>query len=72
VKIVFAIGLLLVILGIVSLFVPIPHKETHGFKAGGFSIAVQMRNDEKVSPGVSAALIGAGVVMIIFGSRGRK
>ena len=71
-KIVFAIGLLLVILGIVSLFVPIPHKETHGFKAGDFSIAVQTQNDEKVSPVVSAVVIGAGVIMIIAGSRGRR
>ena len=71
-KIVFAIGLLLVILGIVSLFVPIPHKETHGFKAGDFIIAVQTQNDEKVSPVVSAVVIGAGVIMIIAGSRGRR
>ena len=71
-KIVFAVGLLLVVLGIASLFVSIPRKETHGIKAGDFSISVQTRNDEKVSPAVSAVIIGAGVLMIIVGSRGRK
>ena len=71
-KIVFGIGLLLVILGIASLFVAIPHKETHGIKAGDFSIGVETQNNEKVSPVVSALIIGAGVVMIIAGSRGRK
>ena len=40
-KIVLFAGLLLVVLGIVSLFVPIPHTETHGIKAGDMSIGVQ-------------------------------
>jgi hypothetical protein len=72
VKIVFVIGLLLVALGIVSLFVPLPHKETHGFKAGDFSISVQTHDEEKVSPVVSAVLIAGGVGMIILGSRSRR
>ncbi len=68
-KIIFAIGLIVLILGIVSLFVPIPRKETHGFKAGDVNIAVQTRNDEKVSPIVSAVLIAGGIGMMIAGSR---
>lgn len=71
-KIIFGIGLLIVILGVVSLFVPIPRRETHGIKAGDINIAVQTRNDEKVSPIVSAVLIAGGIGMMIAGSRSRK
>ena len=68
-KIIFAIGLIILILGVVSLFVPIPRRETHGFKAGDINIAVQTRNDEKVSPIISAVLIVAGAGLMIAGSR---
>ncbi|HTC92574.1 MAG TPA: hypothetical protein VK699_03860 [Terriglobales bacterium] len=68
-KIIFAVGLIILILGVVSLFVPIPRRETHGFKAGDINIAVQTRNDEKVSPIISAVLIVAGAGLMIAGSR---
>ncbi len=68
-KIIFAVGLIILILGVVSLFVPIPRRETHGFKAGDINIAVQTRNDEKVSPIISAVLIVAGAGLMITGSR---
>jgi hypothetical protein len=68
-KIIFAVGLIILILGVVSLFVPIPRRETHGFKAGDVNIAVQTRNDEKVSPLISAVLIVAGAGLMITGSR---
>jgi len=68
-KIIFAVGLIILILGVVSLFVPIPRRETHGFKAGDINIAVQTRNNEKVSPIISAVLIVAGAGLMITGSR---
>ena len=66
------IGVVLVVLGVLSLFVPIPHQENHGIKAGDVSIGVQTRTDEKVSPMISAALIVAGAVMAVAGSRAGK
>jgi len=68
-KIIFTVGLITLILGVVSLFVPIPRRETHGFKAGDINIAVQTRNDEKVSPIISAVLIAAGAALMVTGSR---
>ena len=65
------IGIILVVLGVVSLFVPIPHQENHGIKAGDVSIGVQTRSEEKVAPGISAALIIAGAVMAIAGARAK-
>lgn len=62
-------GLLLVVLGIASLFVPIPHNETQGIKAGDISIGVQTSHAERVSPIVSAALLAGGVALSIAGAR---
>lgn len=70
-KVLFTIGLILLALGVVSLFVPIPVKEKHALKAGGLSVGVETTERQKVHPAVSAVLIGGGVVLLIA-SRGRK
>jgi hypothetical protein len=66
-KILFWIGLIVLVLGIATLFVPIPQRETEGFKAGPLSVNVQTRHEEKVSPIVSAVMILAGAGMLIAG-----
>ena len=66
------VGVVLVVLGVLSLIVPIPRQENHGIKAGDVSIGVQTRTEEKVSPMISAALIVAGAVMAVAGSRAGK
>lgn len=71
-KALLGIGIVLVVLGVLSLFVPIPQQETHGIKAGDVNIGVQTRHDEKVSPLISAALIVGGAVMAVMGSRGKS
>jgi hypothetical protein len=60
------VGLILVILGIASLFVPIPRREHQGIKAGDVSLGVEVQREEKVHPGISAALIlsGAGLMVV--------
>lgn len=68
-RVFFAFGVLLLILGIASLFVPIPHRERHGFDAGPISVGVTTTSRERVHPAVSAALIGGGVVLLIAGRR---
>ena len=72
VKILFWAGAVILILGIVSLLVPIPHQENTGFKAGDINIGVQTRHDEKVSPIVSAVLIAGGIGMMMAGGRGKQ
>jgi hypothetical protein len=71
-KSLFYAGLLLVLLGIASLIVPIPHSETHGIKAGDINIGVQTSHNERVSPIVSAVLIAGGIGLTIAGARARS
>ena len=63
----FWIGMVVLGLGIVSLVVPIPRSEREGFKAGGVSVGIETRHDEKVSPFVSAAMILGGVGAMVAG-----
>ena len=63
------IGVILLILGIASLFVPIPHQQRHGFDAGPISVGVTTTDREKVHPAISAALIIGGVVLMVVGGR---
>jgi len=64
-------GLLMVVLGIVSLLVPIPHSETQGIKIGDTNIGVQTTHSERVSPIISAVLIAGGIALSIAGARTR-
>ena len=68
----FWIGILIVGLGVVSLFVPIPRTEHSGFTAGGMSVGIKTQHDEKVSPIVSGALLLAGAGMMIAGRSVRR
>ena len=64
-------GLLLVVLGIASLVVPIPHTERQGIKAGNINFGVQTSHSERVSPIISAVLIAGGIALTIAGARTR-
>ena len=46
-KALFAVGLAVLILGILSFFIAIPHSENHGIKAGDVNIGVQT-HDQRV------------------------
>jgi len=63
-KIVFGLGLAVLILGVLSLFVPIPNRERTGLKVGDVSVGITTQHDEKVSPVLSAVMVvgGAGLL----------
>jgi len=71
-KIVSVAGIVLAVLGIASLFVPIPHTESHGMKVGDMSVGIQTTDRERVSPIVSAVLIAGGILMVAAGARGQR
>lgn len=68
-KAVFWIGLVIFALGIVSLFVPVPHSEKHGLDAGGLKVGIETRSQERVPAYVSAILLIGGVGMMIAGGK---
>lgn len=65
----FWVGLVVLVLGIASLFVTIPQSETHGIRAGDVSVGVQTTEHQKVSPIVTAVMILGGAGMMIAGGR---
>jgi hypothetical protein len=66
-KALFWIGLVVLILGIVSLVVPVPHREREGITVGGVSLGVETRHEEKVHPALSAVMIVGGLGAMAVG-----
>jgi hypothetical protein len=64
-KVLFGAGLLILVLGVVSLFVPIPRHEREGLKVGNVAIGITTEHDEKVPLAVSAGAIVAGSAIVI-------
>ena len=64
-RVLLAIGLVVLIIGIVSFIVPFPHATHHELRAGDAHIGVTARHDEKIPPAVSVLLVivGAGVMI---------
>lgn len=63
------IGIVLIILGLVSLFVGIPSREKHGVAVGGAEIGVETKTTKAVPMAISALLILGGVVAVVAGRR---
>jgi len=71
-KILLIAGLLLIVLGVASLIVPIPHTEREGVKIGGANLGVETTHSERISPIVSVVLIAGGIALSIAGARSRN
>ncbi len=63
------VGVLLMVLGILSFFVPIPHSEHHGVNLGDAHIGVTTEHDEKVAPAISIVLVVVGAGLMIAGRK---
>ena len=63
------LGLILVVLGLLSFLVPVPHTENHGVKVGDAKIGIQTQNSEKLPPAVGIVLVAGGVIALVAGSR---
>jgi hypothetical protein len=70
-KVLFIVGLVVLILGVASLVVAIPRNEREGISAGGVSLSVAVQRRERVHPGLSALMILGGLGAMIAG-RGKN
>ena len=61
------VGVLLLVLGFLSLIVPLPRRERHGIKVGDAKFSIQTESTEKLPSAVGIVLIGGGVVALILG-----
>jgi hypothetical protein len=68
-KALLAIGLVVLILGIISFVVPFPHSEHHGLSAGDAHVGITTEHSERMSPAVSVLLVVVGAGMMIAGKR---
>lgn len=64
-----AIGVVLIVLGIVSLFVGLPHQQSSGLEVGGAKIGVQTHTSERIPLPASIAIIAGGVALAAVGGR---
>ena len=52
-KALFAVGLIVLLLGFLSFFVPVPHSEHHGVRAGDLHVGVTTEHSDRVPVPVS-------------------
>jgi hypothetical protein len=63
------VGVLLVVLGVLSFLVPLPHQEKHGVSLGDAKFSVQTEHSQLLPSAVGVILIGGGVVALVLGLR---
>jgi hypothetical protein len=68
-KFVTLVGVLLLVLGLASFVVPIPHHEKHGVKIGDTKIGVQTESSERMPPAVGIVLLAGGALALVLGAR---
>ena len=63
------VGVILVMLGILSFFVPVPHSEHHGVNIGDAHVGITTHDEDKVPPAVSIVLVVVGAGLMIAGRK---
>jgi hypothetical protein len=62
-------GVVILVLGIFSFFVPFPHSEHHGVTVGDAHVGITTEHDQKVPPALSVVLVVAGAGLMIAGRK---
>jgi hypothetical protein len=68
-KALFAIGLVVLLLGGLSFFIPIPHTEHHGVDVGDAHIGVNTHSSDLLPPAASIALVVVGAGLMFAGKK---
>ena len=62
-------GVVMLVLGILSFFVPFPHSEHHGIRVGDAHVGVTTEHDQRVPPALSVVLLVASAGLMIAGRK---
>jgi hypothetical protein len=62
-------GVVILVLGIFSFFVPFPHSEHHGVTVGDAHVGITTEHDQKVPAALSVVLVVAGAGLMIAGRK---
>jgi hypothetical protein len=63
------VGVVVLVLGILSFFVPVPHSEHHGVRLGDAHVGITTHDEDRVSPVVSIVLVVVGAGLMIAGRK---
>jgi len=63
------VGVVVLVLGILSFFVPVPHSEHHGVNIGDAHVGITTHDEDRVPPAVSIVLIVVGAGLMIAGRK---
>jgi hypothetical protein len=59
------VGVVVLVLGILSFFVPVPHSEHHGVNIGDAHVGITTHDEDRVPPAVSIVLVVVGAGLMI-------
>ena len=68
-KLVTVIGAVLLLLGVLSFVVPLPHREEHSVKIGDSKWGVQTQTSERLPLAASIVIVAAGAACLIAATR---
>lgn len=68
-KALFIVGLIVMVLGILSFFVPVPHTEHHGIDVGDVHLGADTHHSDVLPPAVGVALVVVGGGLMIAGRK---
>lgn len=63
------VGAAVLVLGILSFFVPVPHSEHHGVNIGDAHVGITTHDEDRVPPAVSIVLVVVGAGLMIAGRK---
>jgi hypothetical protein len=64
-----AVAIVLLVLGLLSFVVPLPHREDHSVKIGDAKLGVETTHSEKLPPAVGIVLLAGGVLALVVSAR---
>ncbi|HEX8817849.1 MAG TPA: hypothetical protein VF753_20335 [Terriglobales bacterium] len=69
-KLLTGVGLAVLILGVLSFFIPLPHSEHHGISAGDVHLGVTTEHSDRVPYALSIIVVVVGAGLMVAGQKG--